>query len=410
MKTEKIWNRKLLLFLTSQTISLFGSMLVQYAITWYITIETKSGVMTTISIICGFLPSFFISPFAGVWADRYNRKHIIMLSDSMIALSTLVIAILYITGHGALWLLFAVSAIRALGGGIQIPAVGAFLPELTSEDKLTQVNAANGSIQSLVALAAPMLSGALLTMAAIEVIFFIDVVTAAAAVFVLYFFLQVKPHAKAAMARTASYFGDLKEGIGYILRHDFVKTLFGFCAGFFFLATPCAFLTPLQVARTFGDDVWRLTAIEIAFSGGMVLGGIGMALWGGFKNRAYTMILSAVAIALCTFGLGVVGNFWVYLAVTALVGLAMPVFNTPFTVLLQEKVENDYLGRVFGVLGMISSSMMPLGMLVFGPTADMVKIEWLLMGTGLVLLAQSLYMLGNRTLVEAGRPGNDLTT
>jgi len=83
------WKRNTILFLASQTLSLFGTSLVQYAILWHITLTTQSGVMMTIFIICGFLPTFFLSPFAGVWADRYNRKLLIMFSDSMIALSTL---------------------------------------------------------------------------------------------------------------------------------------------------------------------------------------------------------------------------------------------------------------------------------------------------------------------------------
>ncbi len=100
------WKKNSILFLTSQTISLFGSMLVQYAITWYITLTTQSGDMMTISIICGFLPSFFISPFAGVWADRYNRKMLIVISDSLIAISTLILAIIFLLGYDAPWMLF----------------------------------------------------------------------------------------------------------------------------------------------------------------------------------------------------------------------------------------------------------------------------------------------------------------
>ena len=84
--------------------------------------------------------------------------------------------------------------------------------------------------------------------------------------------------------------------------------------------------------------------------------------------------------------------------------VAMPLFNTPSTVLLQQKVEENFLGRVFGVLGMISSSMMPLGMLVFGPIADFIKIEWLLIGTGLLLFVLGLFLLGNKVLIEAGKP------
>ncbi|NLM36298.1 MAG: MFS transporter [Clostridiales bacterium] len=397
------WRRNIILFLSSQTISLFGSMLVQYAITWYITLNTQSGVMMTISIICGFLPTFFLSPFAGVWADRYNRKLLIILSDSMIAAATLIIAILFIMGHDAMWLLFVASAIRALGGGIQSPAVNAFIPQLVPEEKLTKVNAVNSSIQSITMLIAPMISGALLTKAGIETIFFIDVITAAIAVITLFLFLKVPAHSKALEKQTVSYFSDLGEGIKYIRNHTYVKAFMVFCAIFFFLAAPASFLTPLQVSRNYDEDVWRLTAIEIAFSVGMMLGGIIMASWGGFKNKIYTMTLTAFVIGACTISLGLVTSFGIYLFVMAVIGIVIPMFNTPATVLLQQKVEPNFLGRVFGVLGMISSSMMPLGMLVFGPLADIIRIEYLLIGTGIVTFIEGFFLIANKALVEAGK-------
>ncbi len=398
------WKKNIILFLSGQTISLFGSSLVQYAIMWYITLTTQSGVMMTISIICGFVPAFILSPVAGVWADRYNRKLLIILSDSMIAVSTLILAILFLMGYDALWLLFVMSAIRSLGTGIQIPAVGAILPQIVPEDKLTAVNGTNGSLQAFVTLVSPMVSGALLTMATIETIFFIDVITAAIAITILLAFLNIPVHAKALEKQKTSYFSDFQQGITYIINHEFVKRLFVFLAFFFVLAAPAAFLTPLQVTRSFGDDVWRLTAIEIAFSLGMMFGGIIIASWGGFKNRIHTMTLASLIFGVCTFALGLVPVFWIYLIFMVITGITMPFFHTPATVLLQEKVEGDYLGRVFGVLGMIATSMMPLGMLVFGPIADIVKIEWLLIGTGLLLFIQGFFLVGSKVLMEAGKP------
>lgn len=399
------WKKNIVLFLLSQTISLFGSSLVQYAILWHITLTTESGIMMTIAIICGFLPTFFLSPFAGVWADRYSRKMLIMLSDSMIAISTLILAILFLIGYDMLWLLFVISAIRALGTAIQMPAVGAFIPQLVPQDKLTKVNATNGSIQSLVFLVSPMLSAALLTVTSLEIIFFIDVITAALAVLVLLLFLQVPVHAKASEKPVIGYFSDMQAGLIYIKEHEYIRKLFLFCAGYFFLIAPVAFLTPLQVARSFGGDVWHLTAIEVTFSIGMMLGGVIMVSWGGFKNRIHSMTLSTLIIGGCTFALGVIPVFWIYLFFMGLAGIAMPIFNTPFTVLLQEKVEADYLGRIFGVLGMISSTMMPLGMLLFGPLADIIQIEWLLIGTGLLIFIEGFFLLSSKVLIEAGVSG-----
>lgn len=400
----KHWKKNIVLFLGSQTISLFGSALVNYAIIWYITLNTQSGMMMTISILCSFLPTFFLSPFAGVWADRYNRKMLIVASDALIAVSTLVMAVLFLLGYDALWMLFVISVIRSVGSGIQSPAVNAMVPQIVPGNRLTRVNGVNGSIQSLVWLVAPMVSAALLTMSSLEVIFFIDVITAAIAIFILLVFLRIPAHRKAQQKQNAGYFSDLKLGYDYIRHHAFLKKLFLFFAAFFFLSAPYMFLTPLQVTRSFGDDVWRLTAVEIVYSIGMITGGAIMASWGGFRNKMHTMTLACVTTGACIIALGVVPVFWIYLFFMGLAGVVMPAFNTPATVLLQEKVDSDYLGRVFGVQTMISTSMTPLGMLVFGPIADVVAIEWLLIGTGILVFFMGFYLSGSKELIEAGKP------
>ena len=157
-----------------------------------------------------------------------------------------------------------------------------------------------------------MLSGALLSFARLETIFFIDVITAAMAVSIL-LFLQVPVHAKAEAKQVTGYFRDMQEGIAYVLGNDFIKVYCLFSIFFLILVAPAACLTPLQVARTYGDDVWRLTAIEVAFSLGMIGGGVLMAAWGGFKNKLHSMTLSNLIIAACTFALGLAPAFWLYL-------------------------------------------------------------------------------------------------
>src|SRR5690606_3199713 len=119
--------------------------------------------------------------------------------------------------------------------------------------------------------------------------------------------------------------------------------------------------------------------------------------------------VSNITLTICRFGifsiaLGVIPNFSIYLFFMSLVGIALPVFSTPSTVLLQQKVEEEFLGRVFGVYGMISSSMMPLGMLIFGPIADTIQIEWLLIGTGVLFTVEGFFMIANKELIKAGEP------
>jgi len=401
---KHLWKKNSALFLFSQNISLFGSSLVQYAIWWYIVLNTQSGIMMTIAVVCGFLPTFILSPIAGVWADRYNRKMLIVAADAMVAAATLVLAVTFLMGYESLGLLFLMYAIRAVGTGIQTPAIGAILPQFVPEEQLTKINGLNGSIQALALLISPAVSALLLTVTAIEMIFFIDVITAAIAITTMLFFLHIPVHAKALEEQTNSYFSDLKLGLDYIKNHDFLKLFFLFYAVFFVLIAPASFLTPLQVVRSFGEEVWRLSALEIAFSSGMMAGGAIIALWGGFRNKIHTLLLASLINGISILALGVVPIFWIYLLFMGFIGVTIPFFNTPSMVLLQEKVEESFLGRVFGVTTMISTSMMPLGMLIFGPVSDTIKIEWMLIGTGILIFIMGFFLVGSKVLREAGEP------
>jgi DHA3 family macrolide efflux protein-like MFS transporter len=400
----KSWKKTVALFLVGQMISLFGSSLVQYALMWNVTLKTQSGTMMTIAILCGFLPMFFLTPFAGVWADRYPRKRLIILADGMIALATVLLMVLMLLGFSELWLIFTFMAVRALGSAVHGPAISAVLPQIVPQQNLTQVSGINGSVQSAVMLISPMVSAALLSFSSIPIILMIDVVTAIIAISMLLLFIPIPVHEKAQTQKAGGYFADLKAGFKYIGSHRYLMLFFLMCLGFMMMAAPVAFLTPLQVTRTFGGDYWRLTAIEVAFSAGMMAGGGLIAAWGGFRNRMHTMVMANIIIGLCTVALGFVPNFWVYLGFMVVTGLSMPVFNTPSSVLIQQRVDGDYLGRVFGVMTMIGSVGMPVGMLVFGPLADVIPIEWLLRGTGAAIAVIGLLPLLSRTMLAAGEP------
>jgi DHA3 family macrolide efflux protein-like MFS transporter len=399
------WKRNTTLFLAGQALSLFGSALVQYAIMWEITLRMQSGSAMTLYVVVGILPIFFVAPFGGVWADRFNRKHLINLADGGIALATLVVAIAYLSGYKEIWLLFVCAAFRAFGQGVHSPAESAFIPQITPTEHLNKINGINGSIQSFAMIVSPMASGALLSFVSLEAIFFIDVITALIGVAVVYFLVKIPASAMAATPeqhKARTYFHDLKEGIRYIRRQPFIGELMLLSAVFFIAISPPAFLSPLQVARDFGADVWRLTAIEIAFSGGMMLGGLIVGFWGGFKNKIHSMALSIAISGVCTMSFGLFDNFWLYVAMMVVMGLLLPLYNTPSTVLFQTKVAPAYMGRVFGVVGMVSSLMMPAGMLIFGPLADVVSIDWIMLGCGAVIMLLTIPFVGSKVLRKAG--------
>ncbi|HDR7377537.1 MULTISPECIES: MFS transporter [Bacillus] len=391
---ENNWRMNIILFLTAQTISLFGSSLVQYAIIWYITLTTSSGAMLTISTVCGFLPQIAISLFAGVWIDRYDRKKMIMLSDGIIAIATLILAILFLTGYKSIWMLFIVLLIRSAGTGVQTPAVNALIPQIVPKDYLMKVNGINSSITSLIMFLSPAVSAVILSVTSIETTFFIDVITAIIGISIM-FIIQVEGHANVGVKQKSNLQG-IKEGFAYLKENVCMKRLLVLLIIIMILISPAAFLTPLMVTRSFGAEMWRLTASEMTFSAGAAVGGVLIAAWGGFRNRMHTTALACALYGLLMVGLGIAPVFIMYLVFNFLIGITMPCFNTPVTVLLQEKVDPVMHGRMFSLVQIANSCALPLGMIIFGPLADVFSVEVLLIYAGIFVLFCAMYVVLSR--------------
>ena len=382
------WKNTAARFLTAQTISLFGSSLVQYAIVWYVTLSTSSGRMLTISTVCGFAPQIAISLFAGVWIDRYDRKMLIMLSDTVIAFSTLILAIAFLSGHRNIWLLFTVLMIRSAGTGIQTPAVNAVIPQIVPQGHLMRVNGIQSTITALIMFLSPAVSGAILSVSTLETTLFIDVFTALIGVGITSV-LAIPGYRKDRMedhAGTSSGISSLKQGFLYLKTDSFVRHLLLFQIAVLFLISPSAFLTPLMVSRTFGPQVWRLTASEMTYSIGSVLGGILITSWGGFKKRLKTTVLAGWLYGVLMAGLGMAPAFLIYLACNMMIGITSPCYNSPITVSIQEQVPASMQGRVFSFMQISTSCALPLGMMVFGPLADVIRIQTLLIGGGVAVM------------------------
>ena len=165
-QTQNNWKRKTLLFLASQCITLFGSMIVQMSIIWYVTLKTSSGGWVAAFTICSYFPQFLISFFAGVWADRYNRKKLIILADGVITSATLIMFLvmpMISSDFVLLSALLVISIVRSIGAGVQTPAVNAVIPHLVPAEYLMKYNGINATIQSIVQFIAPAVAGTVLS-------------------------------------------------------------------------------------------------------------------------------------------------------------------------------------------------------------------------------------------------------
>lgn len=161
-----------------QTLSLFGSSVVQYAIIWYLVLRSNSGMVMTGAMVAAALPQAIVSVFGGVWADRWNRKLLVMLPDAVIAAVTICLSASMAVGWGDTGLILVVLVIRSVGGGIQTPAVQSFIPQIVPEAWLLRVNAVNGTLQTAISIASPAIAAALVNLMPLWMIMLVDVSTA----------------------------------------------------------------------------------------------------------------------------------------------------------------------------------------------------------------------------------------
>jgi DHA3 family macrolide efflux protein-like MFS transporter len=398
------WKKKVAVFLVGQTITTFGSLLVQYALLWHLTLTTKSGVVLALAAVFGFLPQAVVSIFAGVWADRVNRKVMIILSDSTIALATLVLAFFMLSGVDDLWLIFLVMAVRSVGAGIQMPAISALIPQIVPTDKLMRVNGINSSVQSSLLIIGPVAAAGIYSTLSLAAILFVDVVTAVIGLSLLAT-IAVPTLSRAASDDKPSYFTDLREGLKYIFSNDLVRWVMAIYSIVFLLVVAPSNLSPLMLVRTFGDDVWLLTILELSFGIGMVAGGALMAIFGSKADRLGMMVGTSILFGVLAVVMGFTTNLILFYTLFFLIGLAVPAFSTSSMTLLQETVEPERQGRVFGFVGIVMAVAMPIGMAVLGPLADIVSVEILLIATGaitvLIAVVAVLLPAGKRAIDAA---------
>lgn len=392
------WKRRTILFLISQSVTLFGSTLVQMAIVWYVTLQTSSGAWVAAFTVCAYLPQFLISFIGGVWADRHNRKALIIGADATIALITLMMVLVMphiSTDTSLLGALLVMSVIRSCGAGVQTPAVNAVIPQLVPDDQLMRYNGINATMQSFVQFAAPAAAGALLTVSTLRSTLMVDVATAIVGIG-LFAFVLIPKHA--VRSESTSVMADMKIGLKYTFSDKLLGKLLIVYGLFVFLCVPAGFLAQLLVSRVYGDTYWYLTAVELAGFFGMMAGGLLMSIWGGFKSRTKTLFAGLIAFGVLAIGMGLSKNFILYLALMLIYGIALTMIQTATTTLIQEKADAAMQGRVFGLIGSMYAGFLPVGMAIFGPMADVIPLQWIMMGSGVALIFVAIFVQANRAM------------
>ncbi|MEJ2756875.1 MAG: MFS transporter [Anaerolineales bacterium] len=374
------WKKRFFTIWTGQAISLLGSQLVGFAVIWYLTVTTGSATVLAISSMVGMLPSVVLGPFIGPLVDRWDRKKTMLVADGVVALATLALALMFAFTDVQIWQIYLVLFIRAVAGGFHGNSMSASTSLLVPMEHLARVQGVNQMLNGGLNIIAAPLGAILYEALSLQWILAIDVLTAIVAMIALAFFHIPQPdrsQSQALSGQSATYFEDLKAGFRYVWGWKGLLIIALMAASLNFLLAPTGALNPLLVKDHFGGTVLQLGTFNSLFGIGVILGGLLLGVWGGFKKKILTSMVGLVLLGtgILTQGLLPSDMFNYSLIAAGLTGFALPIVNGTIGAIMQSSVAPDMQGRVFALLGSLSGAMAPIGLAIAGPISDVIGIQ-----------------------------------
>lgn len=409
IQDNKPWKATFFTIWGGQAFSILGSQLVQFALIWYLTVQTGSATVLATATLVGMLPNVVLGPFIGTLVDRWNRRRILLLADSIEALATIGLAVLFALGIVEVWHIFAVLFIRALAGTFHGNAMAASTSLMAPVEHLTRIQGLNQLLNGGLNIVAAPLGALLLGVLPMQGILSIDVITALFAIVPLIFIQVPQPERTAVDAETVTIWTDFKAGLRYMLSWPGLLIIGLMTVAINFTIIPAFSLLPLMVKEYFGGSAIHLSWMESAMGAGMILGGALLSLWGGFTRKILTSMVGLMGMGAGTLILALAPASAIFLAVgrALLVGFMTPITMGPFLAIIQSTVEPDMQARIFSLITSVGTGITPIGLLVAGPVADRVGIQaWFLLGGVLciVMAMTGLFIPAVMTMEEHGNP------
>lgn len=402
MTPESSWKKVFAIIWTGQLVSILSSSVVGYAIVFWLSIKTGSAEILAIATIAALLPQSVLGLFTGVYIDRWNRKLIMIVSDIFIALCTLIIVILFITGSIEIWYIYFLSAARSVGMAFHMPAMQASIPLLAPQSKLMRIAGINQMIHSSSAIAGPVIGALLISIFDMSYVLMFDIFGALVGAGTLMMVAIPSPEKKSDVV--PHIIREIKEGLFEIYKNRGIFLLFIFSVIAFFFIMPVAVLFPLMTLNHFGGGVMQMSIVEVLWGAGMLIGG---AIVGTKKldmNKAVLInyMYFVIGLTFLLSGLLPSNGFIIFIILTALGGTSAAIYNASFTSLIQIKIDPAVLGRVFSTYNSLTMLPALIGLLGTGFIADNIGIMNTFIICGTVILSVGIVSMFSPSIKKTG--------
>lgn len=406
-------------FIAGQIISLLGSEIVGFVMGIYLARTFESPIFMAIVMIIQFLPRVIISPIAGVWADKRNRKKIIITSDMLQAIVTTTLVLLFnLNGLWSLWptgeiaellVIFGFLLIRSMLQAVQGPSVSSTLPTIVPAEKLSRINGIFQFANGVMGLVAPILAGLLISIfnTPIYNLLWIDAITfLVALVFVVTVNIPKHPKEEAKdvnqmqESRFKKFRRDLSEGIGVTKEIAGLSALLATFVITNIMVSPMNTLSDILILVTHEATDLEYIVSSVSFAVGLIAGSTFASLVKSWKNMTNTMLFGIMMVFVGLFLFGVAptpeklpGSLFGIRYSFLIVGLAgfittffIPVMSTIAVTMIQLSVPIKKMGRFSGFMNAIISFFTPIGYLISGFLGEFFNIHWFIGATSILAI------------------------
>jgi len=358
-------------------LSRVGSSVAHFALVWWLTELTGSAAVLASASAIALIPQIALGPLAGAYVDRWNRRKTMIIADGAIALLSLLLAWLFVTGQVQIWHVYVIMVGRALGDIFHGPATQAAVTMLVPREDIPRVHGLNQTLTGAIQVAGPPLGALALAIMPVHEVMFVDVVTALLSIVPL-LFIRIPEPVRTIPLQATNAWRDMRDGIRYIGSLPGVVAVIALAVAMNFSGAPTWSLLPLYVRDVFGGGAAELGMVEAAQGAGLILGGVLLSLWGHRIKSRVIQSFGAFALAgLAGFGMALApaSAIWAMGASWLGYGIFNAIGNGTIMALLQGSMAPEMQGRANSAVMSLVQLAIPLGLALSAPVVEILGLR-----------------------------------
>ena len=391
------------LFFIGQGVSLTGTWMQLIALSWLVYRMTNSALLLGLVGFAQQVPTFLLAPIAGVAADRYNRRRILIASQALAMIQAVVLTGLFFFGNIAVWHIMVLSVFLGLVSAFEIPLRHAFIVDIVDDRKdLGNAIALNSSLFNAARLIGPSVAGILIAIVGEGACFLINAISYLAVLITL---TAIKVPLRKAITPHKHIFQELKEGFVYAFNFTPIRIILFMLALISLMGVPYQVLMPVFARDVFHRGPEALGFLMAVSGAGALLGAIYLA-----SRKSVIGLSRVIALSSGIFGVGIIlfglsKTILLAIPMIFVAGFAMMVQMAASNTVLQTVVEEDKRGRVMSMYTMAFMGTVPLGSIIAGGLADIIGAPNTVLIGGVCCVIGSFVFAGKlRALREKARP------